>query len=131
MDKLDFALEVMVVGFTVVLVTLFLLYGILIVFSRIFNKKEIKVPKSETVAKSLPTVETGANNNTLTAVITAAIYSYLESNAPSFKASTIRVTAQPTSDSTANNWQVIGRRQQMEAKAELETTRRNKKREKI
>ena len=131
MDKLDFALQVMVVGFTVVLVTLFLLYGILIVFSRIFNKKEIKDPKSETAAKSPPKVEAGADNSTLTAVITAAIYSYLESYAPSISAATIRVTAQPVGGGATNSWQLIGRRHLMEGKAELETTRRNIKREKI
>ncbi len=131
MDKLDFALEVMVVGFTVVLATLFLLYGILIVFSRIFNKKETKDSKREIAAKGPSKLELGAENTAMTAVITAAIYSYLESSTPSFSAAAIRVTAQPTSGSTVNNWQISGRRHLMEGKAELETTRRNNKREKI
>ncbi|MBM4236158.1 MAG: hypothetical protein FJ152_06775 [Firmicutes bacterium] len=130
MDKLNFAIEVVVVGLTVVMVTLFLLYGILVVFSRIFNKKEIKDPNSATAVKSSPKVEAEADNNTLSAVITAAIYSYLESNAPSFNAANFRVTA-PAAGGGTNSWQLIGRRQLLEGKVELETTRRNLKREKI
>jgi Na+-transporting methylmalonyl-CoA/oxaloacetate decarboxylase gamma subunit len=131
MDKIDFALEVMVVGFTVVLVTLFLLYGILIAFSRVFSKKEIKDQKTDAGTKS-PTQSTGgAVNDTLTAVISAAVYSYLENNAPSLNAVGFRVTALSGKDLADNNWQISGRRQLMEGKAELETTRRNKKREKI
>ncbi len=113
MDKIGFALEVVAVGFTVVMVTLFLLYGILVVFSRIFKRKVITDPKSETAAKSPPKVETETVNSNLTAVITAAIYRYLESNTPSFNAATVRVTAQPTNNRTVNNWQIIGRRQLM------------------
>jgi Na+-transporting methylmalonyl-CoA/oxaloacetate decarboxylase gamma subunit len=131
MDKLDFALEVMVVGFSVVLATLFLLYGILIAFSRIFNKKEIKNPKTDAAPKSPVQFVGGEDNAALTAVITAAIYSYLENNAPSFNAAGFRITALPGSDCAVNNWQISGRRQLMEGKAELETTRRNKRREKI
>lgn len=131
MDKIGFALEVMGVGFTVVLVTLFLLYGILVVFSRIFNKKEIKDPKLEAIVKSPSQVVTGTENAVLTAVITAAIYSYLEKNAPSFNPARFRVIAQPGNDRVVNNWQISGRRHLMEGKTDLETTRRNKKREKI
>jgi len=128
MDKLDFALEVMVVGFFVVLVTLFLLYGILLVFNRIFNKE---LSSSDNNLKYLAKAETRPDNSILTAVITAAVYGYLESATPSYHAANFRVTAYPMGGGAANSWQLIGRRQLMEGKAELETTRRNKNREKI
>ena len=128
MDKLDFALEVMVVGFFVVLVTLFLLYGILLVFNRIFNKER---SSSDNNLKTLAKTETGPDNSILTAVITAAVYGYLESATPSYHATNFRVTAYPVGGGAANSWQLIGRRQLMEGKAELDTTRRNKNREKI
>ncbi len=131
MDKLDFALEVMVVGFFVVLVTLFLLYGILLVFNRIFNKESKKISSSDPKQKNLGKVETEPDNSIITAVITAAVYGYLESTTPSYHATNFRVTAYPVGGGAANSWQLIGRRQLMEGKAELETTRRNKNREKI
>ncbi len=126
MDKFDFALQVTVVGFSVVMVTLFLLYGILAVFSRLFNKEEIKDLKNESAAISLSGHQIDTDNRVLTAVITAAVYSYLRSNGSTVKTAGIKITAQPASCSGMNSWQITGRRHLMETKAELETTRRNK-----
>jgi len=128
MDKLNFALEVMVVGFFVVLTTLFLLYAILLVFNRIFNKE---LSHSDNNLKNLAKAETGPDNSILTAVITAAVYGYLESATTSYNANNFRVTAYSEGGGAENSWQLIGRRQLMEGKAELDTTRRNKNREKI
>ena len=38
MDKFEFSVQVLVIGFSVVLLTLFVLYGILELFNLIFNR---------------------------------------------------------------------------------------------
>ncbi len=130
-DTVDFALEVVAIGFLVVLVTLVLLYGILLAFHYIFSKNEKSGVPNKVFATNPTPVKYGSEDSKLSAVITAAIYYYFENHEPTYKAGKIKVVAQPGDSSTSSNWQMVGRRQLMEGKAELETIRRNSKGEKI
>jgi Na+-transporting methylmalonyl-CoA/oxaloacetate decarboxylase gamma subunit len=131
MEKFEFAIQVMVIGFVVVLVTLFLLYGILLVFSLIFNRKE-KPAKSDEIVLEAPLIKKPADNQSrLTAAVTAAIFCFLESQNQLNKIGEVTVLPQSTDRSVSNSWQIAGRKLMMQGYYDLENTRRNMYREKV
>lgn len=126
MDNLDFAFQVMVIGFLVVMFTLFLLFAILIIFSRIFNKTD-KYPLS-----TEPPGNEGNINTTekvmdprIIATITAAIYEYMYSCNNYFNPGGMNISIQHT----RNNWKYISRKELLVKSTELAETRRKKQRE--
>ena len=61
----------------------------------------------------------------VTAAISAAVYSYLQEQAPSFKAGRIRITAdQPLAAGTRSNWQLAGRISLLEKRIDFANMRR-------
>lgn len=127
MGQYEFAIQVLVLGFSVVLFALFLLYGILLFFSRIFQKKE------QPVVDKTPVAVTGALNpgsgepdQRLTVAIIAAVHQYMSANVKYYNPGTINISVQPTGKSYSNNWQTVGRKLLLENKLELENIRRRK-----
>ncbi len=131
MVKLEFALQVMVIGFMVVMVTLVLLYGILIIFSRIFRKPVKTEKSSETDFNNSAAIKAETEQAKIVAAITAAISSYFNDLKPPFIIRKISLAEQTGNGSAVSSWQITGRKQLMNGNTDLETIRRNKKREKI
>jgi Na+-transporting methylmalonyl-CoA/oxaloacetate decarboxylase gamma subunit len=125
MGKFEFAIQVMVIGFTVVLVTLFLLYGILIIFSRLFSRPESQSGKRGPIERKTLPVDTATTQAKVTAAITAAVSSYLEGQGNIAKTGKINVRPRPIAVSTSNNWQITGRKMLMQGASDIEKTRRN------
>lgn len=133
MDKLEFALQVMVIGFSVVMFTLLLLYGLLHLFSIIFtrNKREkFKVEVSNTGA--VPVIK-NADDKRLTAAIIAAVYRYMQADSmlASAGAGKINFIVKPVDNKNDDNWQMTGRRRLLQGRMDLETIRRKKYHENI
>ncbi len=137
MDNLDFALQVMVLGFLVVMVTLFALFGILILFNRIFYKPAVEV-KEEPQARTSPLDdgESGSDDRRVVAAIMAAVYRCLESDRSFSSGSQVRISVQPSGVTGSggpglNSWLLTGRKELMTGYFELENIRRKKHRENI
>ncbi|MDY6825810.1 MAG: OadG family transporter subunit [Bacillota bacterium] len=128
MDKFEFALQVTVVGFLVVVATLFLLYAILLLFSRIFSTPDIKnlhqppLDQQKMIAK-----DEEVSNGPLTAAITAAIYHYMQLEEVVNDNDKVKITVQPSGRSTTMNWRMAGRKELLENREKLEQSRRKKK----
>ena len=127
MDQFEFAIQVLFLGFSVVLFTLFLLYGILLLFSRIFRKNEqplvdkTPIPGTNAVESGI-----GSTDRRLTVAIIAAVYQYMSINSKHFKPGAVNISVTPTGGSCSNNWQIVGRKLLLENKLELENIRRKK-----
>jgi hypothetical protein len=131
MEKLQFSLQVMVIGFSVVLFTLFALYGILLLFSRIFSGQGKKTPKLIPAADRMASGEKdGGLEGRKTAAIVAAVYQYLMEQGSPYSSGQIRIAVRSAGNSTGG-WQIIGRKALLENRAALEQIRRNKHRENI
>jgi Na+-transporting methylmalonyl-CoA/oxaloacetate decarboxylase gamma subunit len=127
MGQYEFAFQVLVLGFSVVLFALFLLYGILLFFSRIFQKKEQPVvDKTPVAVKGALNHGSGGPDRRLTVAITAAVYQYMSANDKYYKPGMVNISVQPTGKTYGNNWQTIGRKLLLENKLELENIRRRK-----
>ncbi len=127
MGQFEFAIQVLVLGFSVVLFALFLLYGILLLFSRLFNKNE------QPIVDETPVIKTDALNpgkggpdQRLTVAVIAAVYQYMSANSKYYKPGTVNISVQPIGESSNNNWQMVGRKLLLESKLELENIRRRK-----
>lgn len=143
MENLVFGLEVMFVGFTVVMITLYLLYLILLGFSKCF----VRPAKAEPLRENNPIVsmaaaEQAASVSTydeaallpfgagpeIVAVITAGISFYFDSISPSASQYKI-VSVQPAlSGSNSSPWAVAGRKRLMEKRQDLAMFRRERMR---
>ncbi len=127
MDQFEFAFQVLLLGFSVVLFTLFLLFGVLLLFSRIFYKKERpdfdKTPLIRT-GEVKPGI--GSPDRLLNVAIIAAVYQYMSATNTYFKPGSVSISVQPSGESCSNNWQIIGRKLLLENKLELENIRRRK-----
>ena len=110
MGKFEFAIQVMVIGFTVVLVTLFLLYGILIFFSRIFSRSDRLSSKKRPLESNNLSEKNDLNQAAVIAAITAAVSSYLESQGGLVRTGKIIVKPRSAAVPVSNNWQIIGRK---------------------
>ena len=132
MDKLDFAIQVLVLGFMVVVVTLFALYGILLFFNRIFYKgTDQTAVASSSDGKGY--AETGDEDimRRTTAVILAALYHYMQDDPSINRTGRINITVRASGSIGENNWRISGRKNILENRIELENIRRKKQIEKI
>ncbi|MDW7739466.1 MAG: OadG family protein [Bacillota bacterium] len=134
MEKLNFAMQVMVVGFMVVMVILFLLYGILSMFSKVFNqqgksKPERVVSGGDISAQLLKNV--GDDEGRRVAAIIGAVYQYLQyDKALKFK-KPITVAVKSGWSGSTTSWKINGRKELMDSNLMIDQMRRSKKREKI
>lgn len=123
MEQFEFAIQVMVIGFLVVLVTLFALYGILLLFAKVLYREEKAVVsnilKAETKAAEIP------------AVIMAAVYAYMESSNIRGRITGVSINAKTFEGSAGSSWQVSGRKASMENRNALEKIRRKRRSENI
>lgn len=130
MDKLDFALQVLVLGFMVVMVTLFGLYGVLILFNKYFYHDDKKPPlKAETGRVDRVTTDTAADSRVIAAIM-AAVYQYVKSDR-AYTGAPLKIAIQPTAGAALNSWRNAGRKKLLESRMELEKVRRNNRRENI
>jgi len=135
MNDINFAFQVMVLGFTVVIVTLVGLYFLLLIFAKIFHERG--GPKTTLPAKGSPVAgktepAKPGEENQKTAAIFAAVYRYLQLNNEIKEGSRISIAVHPAgAGSAAGGWHIIGRKALMENRMELEKIRRMKQRENI
>jgi Na+-transporting methylmalonyl-CoA/oxaloacetate decarboxylase gamma subunit len=139
MSNLVLGLEIMAVGFSVVMITLFLLYLVLLVFGRCCAKPEKKQAMSENIADVSPDIlnETTATPVAATlcrqslgtapeivAVITAAISVCLITPASQFEI----VSLQPARSCVDGaQWTIAGRKRLMEKRQDLAMFRRERR----
>ncbi len=135
MDQLNFAIQVLVIGFTVVFVTLFMLYGVLLLFSYLFYKKEEdkSINQKESLLSGEKTFEAVADSvdSKVIAVITAAISEYMQHDENFKKTASVSIYSDKARSSIVDNWKIIGRKALMENRAVLEKIRRKRRVEKI
>lgn len=134
MHDINFAIQVMVLGFSVVIVTLVGLYFLLLVFARIFHEKdnpETALPETESRTTSEAVPAKPDDESRKTAAIFAAVYSYLQLNDAIKEGSRISIAVQPAGVNNTGGWHIIGRKALMEKRTELERIRRMKQRENI
>ena len=131
LEKFSFAIEVLVIGFSVVMVALIALYGLLHLFSLIFyrNKKETVESKKAIPQKALS--QEPKSDGRITAAITAAVYQYIEGTDLFGASGGFKITIQPERAPESNNWIYNGRKNILQGRSRLESIRRNKKRENI
>ncbi|MGM0652556.1 MAG: OadG family protein [Bacillota bacterium] len=131
MGDINFALQVMVLGFSVVVVTLVGLYFILLIFTRIFNKKDRPVKKNESHQTETVVTDKPDEDDRKAAAIFAAVYRYLQIKGDIKKDSRISIAVQSADLKSSGGWHIIGRKALMEKRMELERIRRMKQRENI
>ncbi len=132
MEQFDFAIQVMIIGFSVVLFTLFALYCILLLFTRIFYKKGYKTADKSLNVSAASRKDSGKGVDQRTAAaITAAVYQYLQNESSYSPGRIVSIAVQPAGNTAGSSWQVAGRKSLLENKMELENTRRKKLRENI
>ncbi len=131
MEKFDFALQVLVIGFSVVMVALVALYLLLLLFEKIFYKEIRKPAEAIPVAANQSAALKPDEDRRLTAAITAAVYAYMQTNNILPPSGRISIAVQQPGPPAANNWQVTGRRVLLQNSMDLETIRRKKQRENI
>lgn len=135
MDQLNFAIQVLVIGFAVVFVTLFMLYGVLLLFSYLFYKKEEdkSINQKESLLSGEKTFEAVADSvdSKVIAVITAAISEYMQHDENFKKTVSVSIYSDQARSSIVDNWKIIGRKALMENRAVLEKIRRKRRVEKI
>lgn len=135
MYDINFAIQVMVLGFSVVIVTLVGLYFLLIVFARIFYERggpKTTLPEKESPIKSKAAPAKPGEESRKTAAIFAAVYRYLQLSNEIKEGSRISIAVHPSGASSATGgWHIIGRKALMENRMELERTRRMKQHENI
>ncbi len=133
MESFDFALKVMVIGFSVVIVTLTGLYVILLIFTRIFYKKADYRPFKIASPGADPQGESGEllQDRRKAAAITAAVYQYLMDQKSLTGRSILNIAVQPSGSAGEASWHRVGRKELLAKRMELEKIRRKKKFENI
>lgn len=133
MENLDFALRVLVLGFLVVMVTLFGLYAILVLFNRFLYRTPSAPAEKKTALrkKTVPEQESEGEERRLVAAITAAVYQYLQTEQSHLFSGPISIAVHPSGGMAGNEWKVLGRKELLESSLELENIRRKKKLENI
>ncbi|MEW5785330.1 MAG: OadG family transporter subunit [Bacillota bacterium] len=127
MEKAEFAIQVVFIGFLVVLITLFLLYVLLSIFGYFFHH-----PKKDAGRAVLPArqgevdlCDAAAPPAPLAAAIAAAVYLYLQEKAESVTG--YRISSIQRSDrGNKSNWAAAGRKARLESRCELEVLRRKR-----
>jgi len=135
MDNLDFALQVMVLGFLVVMVTLFGLYGVLILFNRLLYQPVAAPAESKAAVEAKPAQGEGESaqeeNGRVVAAILGAVYQYMQTEHAKAFTGPISIAVQTSGGAQGSSWKFIGRKEQLESSLELENIRRKNKRENI
>lgn len=134
MDDINFAIQVMVLGFSVVVVTLVGLYIVLLIFNRIFYEKESSgkaAPEKDAQEEKIAATAVSSENGPKKAAIFAAVYRYLQLNGDIKEGSRISIAVQPAGSNRTGGWHITGRKALMENRMELERIRRMKQRENI
>ncbi len=130
-NDLTFALQVLVLGFTVVLVTLISLFFLLILFNRIFYKKEKPAKSEGTTAPAVASEPAGKAPEAVIAAAMGAVYAYIEGMGASYSPGRLTISVQQPGGGSANNWVINGRKRLQSGRIVLEQIRRNKQRENI
>ncbi len=128
MNNLDFAIQVMVVGFLVVVFILFLLFGILLIFNRIFYSEEPHPSMNRLVPANNTKLIAPGIEPQIVAAISAAIYQYLLNEKPALNQGIISISAESTFK-RGNDWKISGRKALLDNSAKLANIRRQKQRE--
>jgi Na+-transporting methylmalonyl-CoA/oxaloacetate decarboxylase gamma subunit len=131
MEKFDFAIQVLVIGFSVVMVALIALYLLLLLFAKLFHKENRKPADAISAAVNQVAFSQSNDDRRLVSAITAAVYAYMQLNKMMPPSGKISITAQQPGSSAINNWQITGRQLLLQNKVDLETIRRKKQRENI
>lgn len=132
MDKFEFSVQVLVIGFSVVLLTLFVLYGILELFNRLFNRAVVRSAANKATAGiDSPEIFNEGLNRCTAVAITAAVYQYMKGENAYIRSGRINIEVQSSGNASASRWQVNGRKMLLENKSELVNIRRKKHRENI
>ncbi|HED23949.1 MAG TPA: hypothetical protein ENN91_02385 [Firmicutes bacterium] len=130
MDKLEFALQIMVLGFLVVMVTLFLLYAILLLFNRFFSSpargKGLHPPAER---QKGPVEKEEPAGGPIKAAVMAAVYRYMQLEGIGDHENNLRITVQPSGSVTVMGWRMAGRKELLENRQQLEQSRRKNKHE--
>ncbi|MDW7651400.1 MAG: OadG family protein [Bacillota bacterium] len=141
MENLRLGLEIMVIGFAVVMATLYLLYLILLGFSRCCARPAKPEPRKETVptppSSVLSEVTTApvaaavseqsfGTAPEIIAAITAAVSACLEVSSDQFKILAVQ-PAPSGHNSSTSNWAVMGRKRLMEKRQDIGMFRRERR----
>lgn len=138
MDKLEFALMIVALGFSVVMVILFILYMLIILFGRLLNrpprKEKTAAPQggdsrpAVTAGQGQPVrVEAAGVRPAVVAAAMAAVYSCLET-APG---RSFVITVAPRSKQLSGPWALDGRKMMMDGRTRIDLLRRLGKGEKV
>lgn len=131
MDKLEYALQILLLGFSVVMFTLFLLYGIISLFNRIFDRPAEKQAKQGVHPQRFHEINRTSSDlpPRVAAAVTAAVFHYLQlqGTAPSQAA----ISVQALQPSPQKCWAAAGRKNLLEKRLEHEQLRRKGRYEKI
>ncbi len=128
MQGFDFALQVMVIGFSVVIITLAGLYGILLVFTRIFYKNDRHKASEPSPGINLTDEELAAEQERRkTAAIMAAVNQYIVESETLKAGNRFKAAVQSSYRSAGDSWHLVGRRGLLESRAVIENIRRKKR----
>ncbi len=142
-ETIEFGLQVMVIGFAVVMITLYVLYLILTGFSQVFGVKKAAGPATQAPAESVlaeavaaPVAATVSEQvhslgEDIVAVLTAAIAACLDAPGKEFTISSIepvQVNPCPAGYLRTTEWGLAGRKKLMERRQDLFLLRREKRR---
>ncbi len=133
MEKIEYALQILLLGFSVVIFTLFFLYGVISVFNRIFYHPAEK-KTAELVSTPQHPVEFEPSSSELhprvVAAITAAVFRYLQ-QLQETSLSKVIITVKPYKANARKSWVAAGRKNLLENRLEHERLRRKGHYEKV
>ena len=127
MGQMDFALQVLLLGFSVVVFTLFLLYGVVSLFNRIFYRIKGIQPATDAAEQGKTAVRTApglAISPQAVAAVTAAVCRYMQTDASHPAKITIYGGGRKTG--AAKSWAAAGRKALHKSSLEIERLRRRK-----
>ena len=122
MNDIEFALQVSVLGFTMVIFTLFFLYLVLLLFGRIFDDKDIKAPLEDSLLVNLN--EDDYLSGSKKAAISAALYLFFDKDSD-------YIITRIEPESSPKKWLIEGRKKLHGMNAEIDRIRREKDGKKI
>lgn len=128
MEKFEVTLQVLLLGFSVVMFTLFVLYLLISLFNRLLSRpgKAAVAGRSGPGQMFAPVAETRLQPGVV-AAITAAVYGYISEKSSSPAVIRIAVERPPST----GRWASAGRKRLLENRLELDRLRRKRVREKI
>jgi hypothetical protein len=131
-EKFEYAFQILLLGFSVVMFTLFLLYGVISLFNRIFYHPVQKQLPGH-AADPLHSLEIDPRSSGLSprvsAAVTAAVFHYLQLQGTAPSRAAIHVQARKPAD--RDSWAAAGRKILLERRLEHDRLRRKGLYEKI